>query len=137
MAEKKGFFAEFREFISRGNVMDMAVGVVVGGAFTSIVNSLVNDIIMPLVGLLIGKVNFSGLKVVFREATDTTEEAALYYGNFIQQIVNFLLVALALFLVIRAVNNARRKKEEAPAAAPQPSEEVQLLTEIRDELKRK
>lgn len=129
---KKGFFAEFKEFISRGNVVDMAVGIIVGGAFTSIVNSLVDDIIMPLVGLILGGVDFAGLSITFRGAS-------ICYGSFIQAIVNFLLVALVLFTIVRTMNRFHRKKEEpspAPAPEPEPSAEEKLLTEIRDLLKK-
>ena len=135
----KNFVSEFKQFISRGNVVDMAVGVVVGSAFTAIVNSLVKDVVTPLIGLLFGGIDFSGLKVVFREATETEAELALTYGNFIQAIVNFLLVSLAIFSVVKAMNSFR-KKEEAPApepvAEPEPSEDILLLREIRDSLKK-
>lgn len=137
----KKFAAEFKQFISRGNVVDMAVGVVVGSAFTAIVNSLVKDIVTPLIGLIFGGIDFTGLKIVFAEATETTAELALCYGNFIQAIVNFLLVSLAIFSVVKAMNNFRRKEEEAPAE-PEPeapaelSEDILLLREIRDSLKK-
>lgn len=140
--KKKGFFAEFKEFISRGNVMDLAVGVIIGSAFTAIVNSLVNDILMPVIGLISGGIDLSGLKFVFTEATETTAEAAIYYGSFLQNIVNFLLIALTLFCVVKAMNSLHRKKAEEPAPEPEPepepepSEEVKLLGEIRDLLKK-
>lgn len=138
MQKKKGFFAEFKEFISRGNVMDMAVGVIVGGAFTAIVNSLVNDIIMPLIGWLLGGIDFTSLRFVITEASEGVEEAAICYGNFIQSVVNFLLIALVIFTVVRTINNFHRKKEEPKEEpAPQePSEEILLLREIRDSLKK-
>ncbi len=139
MEEKKGLIAEFKEFISRGSVIDLAVGVVIGGAFTAIINSLVNDILMPVIGALFGGVNFTGLKIVIREAVGETPEAAITYGNFIQAVVNFLLVAFMIFLVVKAVNKMRRKKEEAPAPEPEPEpdpEDVVLLREIRDLLKK-
>ena len=138
----KKFVSEFKQFISRGNVVDMAVGVVVGSAFTAIVNSLVKDIITPLIGLLFGGIDFSDMKLVFRAATEETAELALTYGNFLQAIVNFLLVSLAIFSVVKAMNSFRRKKEEKPAAEPapevpaEPSEEILLLREIRDSLKK-
>ena len=137
----KKFASEFKQFISRGNVVDMAVGVVVGSAFTAIVNSLVKDIVTPLISLLFGGVDFSGLKVVFREATETTEELALTYGNFLQAIVNFLLVSLAIFSVVKAMNSFRKKEEEPapepePEAPAEPSEDILLLREIRDSLKK-
>lgn len=134
MEKKKGLIAEFREFITRGSVMDMAVGIIMGSAFTAIVNSLVNDILMPLIGSVIGKINFTDLKVVLSPATDTAAEVALCYGAFIQNIINFLLIALVIFLMVKGINRFHRKKEEAPPAPPEPSDEVVLLTQIRDAL---
>ena len=139
--EKKGIVAEFKEFITRGNVMDMAVGIIIGGAFTAIVTSLVNDLLMPIIGALFGGIDFSTLKYVIRAADEAAgiEEAAIKYGSFIQAIVNFLLIAIVIFLLVRGLNKLRRKKEEpapAPAPDPEPSEEVKLLTEIRDALKK-
>ena len=136
MDKKKGFIGEFKEFISRGNVVDMAVGVVIGGAFTAIVNSLVNDVIMPMVGAIVGGINFANLKIVIRPAEGDLAEAAICYGNFIQAIVNFLIVAFVLFCVVKGMNKLRKKEEEAPVPEPpKPSEEVLLLREIRDALK--
>lgn len=137
MDKAKGFFAEFKEFISRGSVIDLAVGVIIGGAFTSIVDSLVNDVVMPVIGLLFGGIDFSDLRIIITPATEEAAEAAIRYGAFIQNVVNFLLVALVIFIVIRTINRFRRKKEEAPAAPPKPSNEELLLTEIRDLLKEK
>ncbi len=139
--EKKGIVAEFKEFITRGNVMDMAVGIIIGGAFTAIVTSLVNDLLMPVIGVLFGGLDFSTLKYVVRAADEAAgiEEAAIKYGSFIQAIVNFLLIAVVIFLMVKGINKMRRKKEEpapAPAPDPEPSEEVKLLTEIRDALKK-
>ncbi len=125
----KKFSKEFKEFISRGNVMDMAVGVVIGGAFTAIVTSLVNDIIMPIIGLILGNVNFAELAIV-------SGETEIRYGSFIQAIVNFILVALVIFMVVKGMNKMRKKKEEAPKEPPKPAEDVVLLTEIRDLLKK-
>ena len=138
MDKAKGFMAEFKKFISRGNVVDMAVGVVVGGAFTGIVNSLVKDIIMPMIGMLFGGIDFTGLKYVITPAEGDVAEAAIYYGNFIQNIVNFLLVAFAIFIVIKAMNSFHKKKEEAAAPPPPPADpdDVVLLREIRDLLKK-
>lgn len=119
---------EFREFIMRGNVIDLAVAVIIGGAFTAIINSLVADIIMPIIGVILGGVDFTSLAI-------TVGEAVITYGNFIQAIINFLLIALVLFLIIRAMNRASRKKVEAPAAPPGPTVEEKLLTEIRDLLR--
>lgn len=118
---------EFKEFIMRGNVIDLAVAVIIGAAFTAIVNSLVADIIMPIIGAILGGINFSGLAV-------TVGEAIITYGNFIQAIINFLLIALVLFLMIRAINAVNRRKVEAPTP-PAPTAEEKLLTEIRDLLR--
>ena len=139
--EKKGIVSEFKEFITRGNVMDMAVGIIIGGAFTAIVQSLVNDLLMPVIGALFGGIDFSTLKYVVRAADEAAgiEEAAIKYGSFIQAIVNFLLIAIVIFLLVKGINKMRKKKEEpapAPAPDPEPSEEVKLLTEIRDALKK-
>lgn len=125
---------EFKKFIMRGNVLDLAVAVIIGGAFGAIVNSLVNDIIMPLVGVLLGGVDFSGLAFQVGSAT-------VAYGKFIQAIVNFLIIATAIFLMVKAANQAatalqlQKKKEEAPPAPPEPSAQEKLLMEIRDLLK--
>ena len=139
--EKKGIVAEFKEFITRGNVMDMAVGIIIGGAFTAIVTSLVNDLLMPIIGAIFGGIDFTSLKYVIRAADEAAgiEEAAIRYGSFIQAIVNFLLIAIVIFLLVRGLNKLRQKKEEPapePAPEPEPSEEVKLLTEIRDALKK-
>jgi large conductance mechanosensitive channel len=118
---------EFRDFISRGNVLDLAVAVIVGGAFGAIINSLVNDLLMPLVGIILGGIDFTGLAIQFGEAL-------LTYGNFIQAIINFLIISFFLFLVVRGANRLRRPVAE-PAAPPPPPPDVVLLTEIRDILK--
>ncbi len=140
MGKGKKFFGEFKEFISRGNVIDLAVGLIIGSAFTAIVTSLVNDIVMPLIGALFGGIDFTSLRWVIREASEGVEEASLNYGNFIQQIVNFLLIALVIFSVVKAMNAFREKmtkaKEEEPEAPEEPSEEILLLREIRDSLKK-
>ena len=130
---------EFKAFALKGNVVDMAVGVIIGGAFGKIVTSLVNDVIMPLVGLVVGGVDFTNLKWVFAEATEETPEAALMYGQFIQNVVDFLIIAFCIFLMVKAIARLTKKKEEAPAPAPapEPSAEEKLLTEIRDLLKDK
>ena len=135
MKQAKSFWAEFKQFISRGNVIDLAVGVIIGGAFTAIVNSLVNDVVMPVIGILCGGIDFTGLKCVITPASGDTPEAAIYYGNFIQNVVNFLLVAFVVFVMVKLINGFRRKKAAAPTPPPQPSEEVLLLREIRDALK--
>lgn len=124
-------FKEFKEFISKGNVLDLAVGVIVGGAFGKIVTSLVDDIIMPIIGLIIGGIDFSGLSLKIGEAT-------VKYGMFIQNIVNFLIIAFSIFLVVKAVNKMRRiKPEKEEPVEPKKSNEEILLTEIRDLLKNK
>lgn len=135
-AKKSGLIQEFKEFISRGSVIDLAVGVIIGGAFTAIVNSLVDDIIMPLVGLITGGINFASLKYVVDLPIEGVEPASINYGLFIQNIVNFLLTAVVIFLFIKGINALHRKKdaEPEPEAPAEPSEEVKLLTEIRDAL---
>ncbi|MDD4690436.1 MAG: large-conductance mechanosensitive channel protein MscL [Eubacteriales bacterium] len=121
---------EFKEFAAKGNVVDLAVGVVIGGAFGKIVTSLVNDIIMPIVAVPTGKVNFT-------ELVWTIGETKVAYGNFIQAIVDFLIIAFSIFMIVKGLNKLHRKEEAAPTPAPaQPSEEVKLLTEIRDCLKK-
>ena len=134
MEEKKGFIAEFKEFISRGNVIDLAVGVIIGTAFTAIVNSLVDDIVMPIIGYLIGGVSFESFKATL-PAIAGNDPAVIAYGAFIQAVINFLLIALVVFCVIKAINKVQKKKEEEPAEEPAPSEELKTLTEIRDLLK--
>lgn len=109
----KKFFGEFKKFISRGNVVDMAVGIVVGSAFTQIVNSFVADIITPVISLVIGNLSFNDLKIVFKAATDTTAEVALTYGNFIQAIINFIIIAFCMFCVIKVMNTIKERAEKA------------------------
>ncbi len=139
MEKKKGFFGEFKEFITRGNVIDLAVGVIIGSAFTAIVTSLVNDLIMPLIGLILGGIDFSDLKIVITPESEGVAEAAIRYGAFIQSIVNFLIIAFVIFLLVRTINRFRRKKDEPapePQPEPEPAEDVVLLREIRDLLKK-
>lgn len=124
----RGFMDEFKQFIARGNVMDMAVGVIIGGAFSAITTSLINDIVMPLLGIFTGSISFAALSFEINGAV-------IAYGNFIQAILNFLIMAFVVFCLIKALNKLHRKKEEAPAAPPEPSAEEKLLTEIRDLLK--
>ena len=130
MSKKKGsgLIGEFKKFIMRGNVMDMAVGVIIGGAFSSITTSLINDIIMPLLGIFTGSISFAALSV-------TVNGAVIAYGNFIQAVLNFLIMAFVVFCLIKTLNRLHRKKEEAPPPPPAPSAEEKLLTEIRDLLK--
>ena len=118
--EKKGFFAEFKAFVSRGNVIDMAVGIIVGGLFTAIVNSFVKDILNPILGLLVGGTDFGSLKIVLKAATETTEELAIRYGNLLQNIIQFLLTAFVLFCLVRGINRVR---EKADAEAKKSKEE--------------
>lgn len=140
MAKTNGFVAEFKAFIARGNVMDMAVGVIIGGAFGKISTSLVNDIIMPVISMLTGGISFDDWKIVLKEAVGETAAVSINYGTFLATILDFLIIALAVFCMIKAINSFHRKKEEAPAAPPappEPSKEEVLLTEIRDLLKNK
>lgn len=134
-----GVIAEFKEFISRGNVVDMAIGIIMGTAFTKIVNSLVNEVVMPAVGYMIGGIEFAQFKIVLAPATETTTESAILYGSFIQNVINFLLIALVVFMMVKIINRFRRK-EEVPTATPAesaPTKEETLLTEIRDLLQKK
>lgn len=151
------FISEFKSFALKGNVMDMAVGVIIGGAFGKIVSSLVNDILMPPIGALLGNVNFTELRLDISKVRDVTHSAAeslntavgaqapvvdttpIYwnYGAFIQQCIDFLILALCVFLMVKAMNRLLKKEPAAPATPPAPSKEEQLLTEIRDALKEK
>ncbi len=131
-----GMMKEFKEFAIKGNVMDMAVGIVIGVAFGKIVGSLVTDVIMPPIGILLGAVDFSSLSIVLKEATEATEAVTLNYGVFINTIINFLIIAFAIFIVIKGINSAKKKEEEKPSVPPKPSEEVMLLKDIRDALKK-
>jgi large conductance mechanosensitive channel len=129
---------EFKAFALRGNVMDMAVGIVIGAAFGVIVSSLVADVVMPPIGLLIGGVDFSDLALTLKQATPEEAAVTLNYGHFLQTVVDFLVVALAVFMAMKGMNGMRRKREqEAPAAPPAPTAEEKLLTEIRDLLKQR
>ncbi|RRD02027.1 large conductance mechanosensitive channel protein MscL [Prevotella sp. OH937_COT-195] len=139
-----GFIKEFKEFAMRGNVMDMAVGVIIGGAFGKIVTSLVDHIIMPLVGLATGGVNFNDMFVNLSDEkvnslAEATEKgvAVFAYGAFVQSIIDFLIIAFCIFLMIKAMNKLSKKKEPEPETAPEPSAEEKLLTEIRDLIKNK
>ena len=135
MAKNTGFMAEFKQFIARGNVMDMAVGVIVGGAFSTIVNSFINDLMMPVLGIFLGGVDFSswviGLPNLFGG-----EPIPMNLGAFINNVVNFIVLALCVFVMIRALNRFKKKEEEKPAEPPKPDPQVELLTEIRDLLKK-
>lgn len=124
----KAFFREFKTFASRGNVIDLAVGVMLGSAFSAITNSLINDIVMPFLGIFTSQITFSDL-------TLTIGGAVIAYGNFIQAVLNFLVMSFVIFCMVKAINRLHRKKEEAPKAPPKPSNEEVLLAEIRDLLK--
>ena len=143
-----GFFKEFKQFAMRGNVIDMAVGIIIGAAFGKIVASLVNDVLMPPIGVLLGGVNFTDFKILIKAAIPETVDAAgnvipavaavsLNYGNFIQVIIDFLIIALAIFMMVKIMNNLKKKEEAKPSAPPAPTNEEILLTEIRDLLKSK
>ncbi|WP_113661446.1 large conductance mechanosensitive channel protein MscL [Pedobacter nanyangensis] len=142
-----GFVKEFKEFAVKGNVMDLAVGVIIGGAFGKIIDSVVKDLVMPIVSAIIGQPDFSQLYVVLKgevpantaleEARKIPETAIFAYGNFITVAINFLLLALVIFLMVKGINSLKRKEEVAPSAPPAPTKEEVLLTEIRDLLKNK
>jgi len=138
----KKIYAEFKEFIMRGNVLDLAVGVIIGGAFQKIIGSLVNDIIMPIITMITGGIDFSNWFIALDGNTYTSlakaQEAnasTLNYGVFLTEVINFLIMAFAVFCLVKALNRLHRKKEETPAPPPAPSQEELLLTEIRDLLK--
>jgi large conductance mechanosensitive channel len=142
-----GIVKEFKEFAVKGNMLDMAVGIIIGGAFGKIITSLVNDVLMPPLGLLLGKVDFTNLKAILQKGQEAVtdgeavvqsavSEVAINYGVFIQNIIDFLIVALCIFFVIKAMNNLKKKEEVAPAAPPPPPEDIELLKEIRDLLKK-
>ena len=142
-----GMIKEFKDFINKGSVIDMAVGLILATYFGAIIKSLVNDIIMPPIGMLLGGVDFSQLKFVMKEGsaavmdgnaivTPAISEVAISYGVFINTIITFIIVAFAIFMVVKAYNNMKKKEEEKPAPPPAPSKEVELLTEIRDQLKK-
>ena len=138
----KKFFEEFKKFAMRGNVIDLAVGVVIGGAFGKITTSLVNDIIMPVVSMLTGGVNFSDWKIILKQAVvengeEISAAVSINYGTFISVIIDFIILAFAVFCMVKAINSLHRKKEAAPPAPPAPSAEEKLLTEIRDLLREK
>lgn len=135
------FFKEFKTFAMRGNAVDMAVGIIIGGAFGKIVSSIVGDIIMPPLGLMIGGVKFQNLKVILKHAhTDTatgkvTEAVSINYGNFINTALDFIVIAFSIFLLVKLINSMKRKEEAKPTPPPGPTKEEEILTEIRDLLK--
>ncbi len=128
---------EFKQFAMRGNVIDMAVGIVIGTAFGRIVSSFVSDVIMPPIGMLVGGVDFSELLYTLQQATEETAAVTINYGLFIKTIIDFIIIAFAIFMVIKGINNMKRKEEEKPAAPPAPPKQEVLLEEIRDLLKTK
>lgn len=130
-----GMISEFKDFAMRGNVVDMAVGIVIGGAFGKIVSSFVADVLMPPIGLLMGGVDFSDLSIVLKEAVGEAAAVTMNYGVFIQTVVDFIIIAFAIFLVVKAMNSMKQEEEAAPEAPPEPSKEEVLLTEIRDALR--
>jgi large conductance mechanosensitive channel len=129
--------AEFKAFAMRGNVIDMAVGIVIGGAFGKIVSSFVADVIMPPIGLLMGRVNFTDLAITLQKANGTVAAVTLNYGKFIQTLLDFTIVAFAIFMVVKGMNSLKKKEEAAPPAPAAPSKEEVLLSEIRDILQQK
>jgi large conductance mechanosensitive channel len=133
--ERMSMMSEFREFAMRGNVVDMAVGIVIGAAFGKIVSSFVNDVLMPPIGLMLGGMDFTQLSLVMKEASGDVPAVTLNYGSFIQTVVDFIIIAFAIFMVIKGMNRLKRKKIEAPPEPPKQSSEEILLTEIRDLLK--
>jgi len=127
---------EFKDFAVRGNVIDMAVGIIIGGAFGKIVSSFVADVVMPPIGVLLGGVDFGKLSVTIKEASETAEAVKINYGSFLNTIIDFIIIAFVIFMVIKAMNKMKKKEEEKPAVAPAPSKQEVLLTEIRDLLKK-
>lgn len=136
-----GFVKEFKEFVMRGNVVDMAVGIVIGGAFGKIVTSFVNDVLMPPIGMLLGGTDFSSLKIVLKDAVvngdQVTNAVSINYGSFLQTVIDFLIIAFAIFMVIKVMNKMKKKEEPAPAAPAEDPADIKLLKEIRDELKKR
>ena len=128
---------EFKTFAMKGNVMDMAIGIIIGAAFGKIVSSLVGDVIMPPIGLLLGGVDFSTLSITLKHATEGSEAVSLKYGVFINTVIDFLIIAFSIFIVVKIINSMKKKEEEKPAEPPKPTKEEILLTEIRDELRKR
>ena len=127
---------EFKDFAVRGNVIDMAVGIIIGGAFGKIVSSFVTDVVMPPIGVLLGGVDFSKLSITVKEATETVEAVKINYGTFINTVIDFIIIAFVIFMAIKAMNKMKKKEEEKPSAPPAPSKQEVILTEIRDLLKK-
>ena len=131
-----GMMKEFKEFAVKGNVIDMAVGIIIGAAFGKIVSSFVADVIMPPIGLLVGGIDFTNLAITLKEASGDIPAVVIGYGKFIQTAVDFTIIAFAIFLAIKGINSLKRKEEEAPQASPEPPAQEVLLAEIRDLLKK-
>ena len=128
---------EFKQFAMRGNVMDMAIGIIIGAAFGKIVSSVVADVIMPPIGMLLGGMDFSSLSITLKEATENTPAVLLKYGVFINTIIDFVIIAFAIFMLVKGINSLKKKEEEKPSAPPAPTKSEVLLQEIRDELRKK
>lgn len=128
-------FKDFKDFAMRGNVLDMAVGIIIGGAFGKIISSLVTDVIMPPIGLAMGGVDFSNLMITLKKAEETKPAVTLKYGLFINTVIDFIIVAFAIFVIVKIISGMKRKQAQAPAAPPKPTNEEILLKEIRDILK--
>lgn len=128
---------EFKQFAMRGNVMDMAIGIIIGAAFGKIISSVVGDVIMPPIGLLLGGVDFSNLAITLKAGGEGAEPVLLKYGVFINTVIDFLIIAFAIFMVVKGINSMKRKEEEKPAAPPAPTKSEVLLAEIRDELRKR
>lgn len=131
-----GMMQEFKEFAVKGNAVDMAVGIIVGAAFGKIVSSVVADVVMPPIGLMMGGVDFTDLAFTLKAAVGDTPAVTLNYGKFVQTVIDFVIIAFAVFMLVKGINSLKRKEEEKPAAPPEPSKEEVLLTEIRDLLKK-
>lgn len=131
-----GMLKEFKEFAVKGNVVDMAVGIIIGGAFGKIITSLVGDVIMPPIGVALGGVDFSNLSIIVQEAIDKKPAVVISYGKFLQTIIDFIIIAFAIFMAIKAMNSLKKKEAEAPAAPAPPTNQEVLLAEIRDLLKK-
>lgn len=132
-----GLMGDFKSFAMKGNVLDLATAVIIGGAFGKIISSVVNDILMPPLGLLLGKVDFKELKLILRHGTDGAANVTLNYGMFLQNVFDFMIIAFCIFVIIRAYQKMERKKVEVPVSQPVPNRQEQLLEEIRDLLKKK
>jgi large conductance mechanosensitive channel len=128
---------EFKQFAMRGNVMDMAIGIIIGAAFGKIVSSVVGDVIMPPIGLLLGGMDFSNLSITLKEATESSPAVLLKYGVFINTVIDFIIIAFAIFMLVKGINSLRKKEEEKPAAPPAPTKSEVLLEEIRNELRKR